>query len=243
MRSFASTGLLIFPLFLLFCSDGSKRDIRAYYFPLETLQEGRVYQYESLENGIPTMEYWFYQTSRQGKDLFLNATYYDHNFEIRQTMREKIVESGALAREYLLFEPDSAAGKAVQNPAVIESGSVFPFQVSDSLGVFLFSLRYHPFADPAATISVIRNRYFRGDAPDLAFQGKTYPCIRMGIREAIGTETEGLTEVEGTGEEWYAKGLGLVYYAKTFSGGKLKLESRLTDIFPIEELTKRSGRQ
>jgi len=240
MRLLPHTCLSAFLLFLISCT-GDKRNIRAYYFPVGALKQGRVYEYERRENGVVSTEYWYYQTIRQDSGLFLVSTYYDRNFEVGQIMREKIVRSGALARDYFLYEPDSTTGKAVQIPTVIESGSVFPFQVSDSLGIFLFSLRYHPVSEPAATISVIRNRYFKGDAPDVEFQGKKYPCIRIGIREAIGTETEGRAEVEGTGEEWYAKGLGLVYSTKTFSGGKLKMETRLKDVFPMTELEKRAG--
>jgi hypothetical protein len=45
--------------------------------------------------------------------------------------------------------------------------------VSDSAGVFLFKLQFHPPDDPKATIYVIRNRRFLGDAPDFELDGKT----------------------------------------------------------------------
>jgi hypothetical protein len=79
-----------------------------------------------------------------------------------------------------------------------------------------------------------------GDAPDFEYDGKNYPCIRFGLVETIGNKKEGIAEVEGKGEEWYAKGLGLVYYRKTYGGGTFKMEARLTDMFPMTELERKA---
>jgi hypothetical protein len=223
------------------CSGDGKRDIRDYYFPIEELRNGKVYEYDLAQGDSSSPEYWFYRSLQRDSGLFLAGTYYDSRFQIGQIVREKIVDNGSLARGYFLYEADFETGKQIQTTAVIEAPNVFPFKVKDSTGVFRFRLRYHPAADTTATIYLIRNRLFLGDAPAFEFQGETYPCIRFGLLEVIGNEKEGIAEIKGKGEEWYAKGLGLVYYRKTFgSKGQVKFEYRLKDIFPMSELEKRA---
>jgi hypothetical protein len=235
--------LVAFTLVLLAaCSpNDGKRPIRDFYFPVENLNGGRVYEYETTQNGNKTPEYWYYRTFPRDSGFFMAATNYDHQFQIVQIRREKIVETGVQARDYFLYEPDTASGKLKQIQARIESADLFPFRVTDSLGVFLFRLKYHPVGDSASTNYVIRNRRYLGDGPAFHFQDKDYPCIRFGIREVVGNEKEGAWEAEGLGEEWYAKGLGLVYFRKNYNKGQLIIESRLKDQFSMKELEKRAG--
>lgn len=222
------------------CTGNGKRDIKAYYFPVDELRRGLVYEYEVTQNGISTPEYWFYRSAVRDSGVFLSSTYYDRFFRIGQICREKIVENGTQAREYLLFEPDSVSGEQIQTRASISAPDIFPFQVKDSTGVFLFTVSFHPPDDSLATIYVIRNRRFLGDAPPYDILDKKLPCIRFSLTEAIGNKKEGNTEVEGKGEEWYAKGIGLVRYRKTYGSGSLKIEGRLVGIYPMSELEKKA---
>lgn len=228
--------------FLLFfaCSDG-KRDIRDYYFPVETLQDGQVYAYVSAEGDTSEHRYWYYRAFDRDSGVFIAGTQYDRHFEIIQMLREKIVDNGSRARNSFLYETDTSTGVAKPIPVQIESPDLFPFKVTDSLGVFLFSLKYHPLFDTSSTIYIIRNRRFLGDGPDFEFAGKKYPTVRFSLHEAIGNEKLGASEVEGFGEEWYAKGLGLVYYQKSFAEGKIRYVFRLQEIFPMTELERRAG--
>ncbi len=240
MRIFLSGSVLLAAIFLLACQSDGKRNIRAYYFPAEDLHDGQVYQYAVTQNGSTANEYWYYHSFLRDSGLFLTATNYDRNYQISQIATEKLFESGAVSRDYFVYEPDTVSGKAVQVRTTIESANVFPFRVTDSLGIFLFRLHYAPANDTATKIYLIRNRRFLGDGPDFEFKGKSYPCIRFGLREVVGNDKEGTSEVEGTGEEWYAKGLGLVYSRKTF--GDYHLESKLTDRFPMTVLEQRAGK-
>jgi len=151
------------------------------------------------------------------------------------------VESGVLMRDYFLYEPDTSTGVLSRTQASLRSPFVFPFEVTDSLGVYLFHLSYVPDHLPEATIYVIRNRRYLGDGPLFDFNGKAYPTIRMGVREVVGHDQEGSAEVEGTGEEWYAKGLGLVYWEKRFGQFGLERAYRLKEVISMEELEQRSA--
>jgi hypothetical protein len=222
------------------CSRG-KRNIRPYYFPALDLMEGKVYVYDLARADSSSPEYWYYRGFVRDSGIFLSATNYDNQFNIRQITREKHVESGVLMRDYFLYEPDTSTGALSRTQASLRSPSVFPFEVTDSQGVYLFHLSYVPDHLPEATIYVIRNRRYLGDGPLFDFNGRSYPTIRMGVRDAVGYDQEGSAEVEGTGEEWYAKGLGLVYWEKRFGRFGLERTYRLKEIISMEELERRSA--
>ncbi|MBL7774763.1 MAG: hypothetical protein JNK89_02105 [Saprospiraceae bacterium] len=237
----AASVFLTFVVFLfLACTDG-KRNIRDYYFPVYDLQKGLVYAYAAEEGDSTDRRYWFYNSFVRDSGTFLVGTQYDRYFAINQIVREKIVDNGSLARNTFLYELDTASGKAIPVRAVIESANLFPFQVTDSLGIFLYSLHYTPPTDTGATIALVRNRRFLGDGPPFQFQGKSYPTVRFGLQEAIRHNAEGSAEIEGSGEEWYAKGLGLVYFRKSFGpGGAIRYAYRLTETFSMQELERRA---
>lgn len=235
------------PLALFICclqackQDAPKRDIRAYYYPAEHLRAGRVYEY--VNTGLseePVSEYWYYRAFPRDSGLFLSATFYDQHFQIGQIAREKIVATGALARECFLYEPDTITRQQAPVPVSIQSPNVFPFQVSDSTGVFLYKLQYHPIWEPDATVTLVRNRRFLGDGPMFKFNGKQYPSIRFDVREKISNDHDEENTVEAYGEEWYAYGIGLVYSRKTYGAGELTVENRLNSIFTMPELERRA---
>lgn len=230
-------------LLLTACTDpDGRRDIRSFYFPVMDLQGGQVYEYALQTNGTTVSDYWYYKSFVRDSGVFLAATNYDQFFQVNQITRELITPTGAVARDYLLYEQDTVRGVAVQAPAQLIAPDVFPFSVKDSLGVFLFNVSYHPVSDPESNIYLIRNRRYIGDGPPFQFKGKNYATIRMAVKEAIGNEKEGSAEIEGSGEEWYAQTLGLVYFIKKYGkNGEITREYRLKDIFDMTELERRGA--
>jgi hypothetical protein len=241
MRFWVGLGVICL-VFVLACKGGSKRDIRDYYFPVEELRKGQVYEYDLVQGDSSSPEYWYFRAFQRDSGLFLAGTFYNERFEIGQIIRVKIADEGVEARSYYIYDADFETGKQIQTNAVIESPEVFPFQVKDSAGVSVFKLKYHPAGDPEVTIQLTRSRIFLGNAPDFEFNGDLYPCVRFGLTEEIGTGKIGKGKLSGSGEEWYAKGLGLVYYRKTLGSKKAKVEYayRLKDIFPMSEFEKRA---
>jgi hypothetical protein len=242
MRFYTSLGILYLS-FLVACKKDDRRDIRDFYFPVEDLRRGQVYEYDLAQGDSSSPEYWYFRTFQRDSGVFLAGTYYDSRFQIGQIIRQKVSEEGIFAREYSIYDPDFETGKQIQTTAVIESPDVYPFRVQDSVGVSVFSLHYQPATDPSTTIYLTRKRLFLGDAPDFEFQGDTYSCVRFGLLESVGTKKGGDDMLKGRGEEWYAKGLGLVYYKKTFGGKKSRVEFayRLKDVFPMSELEKKAA--
>jgi hypothetical protein len=223
------------------CATSSDINLRPYYFPVENLKIGRVYRYETTQNDLSMAEYGYFKTLERDTGVFLASTFYDQNFSITQIRSEKITPSGSIAKDCFLFEPDKKTDNFLRVQSTVKSPDLYPFRVSDTLGIYLYSLSYHPKNDTTSTNYIIRNRRYLGTGGPFILNEISYPCIRMEIREIIGNEQEGSWETEGIGEEWYARGLGLVYYRKSYDQGKLILETKLKETFPMSELEKRAG--
>ncbi len=228
--------------FLTSCNDGGRRDIEAYYFPVKELRKGQVYEYAVSNKDSISLEYWYYRGFVRDSGLFLSGTFYDQNFQIGQIVREKITKSGAIAKECNLYEPELETEQGqTQIRTNIESPNLFPFSVRDSSGIFEFKLHFTPPDDPGTVIFLNRKRRYIGNAPDFEFDGQNYPCIQFAFYESISSQKEGRPELETFGEERYAKGLGLVYYSKSYGKNAFKVEGRLTDIFTMGELEEKAS--
>ncbi len=246
MRGYLFALLLGLGFTQMSCLSEGTDDIRAYYFPVEHLRKGQVYEYEVTQNGITAPEYWYFRGFQRDSGLFLAATYYDQGFQIGHIAREKITEKSVLLRSYFFYETDSTRlnddnGGQVQAEATIEQATVFPFDAGDSSKVYVFSLSYRPATDPGSEVEIRRERRYLGPAPDFEFRGKKIKCIRFSLRETVGNTDTRLPELSATGEEWYARGLGKVRYRKVYGEGAVTLEATLKDIFPMSELERRAA--
>lgn len=231
---FRFTLAALFFQFLSSCEPGDgRRDIRDYYFPLKALADGLVYEYRPVSNDSMTPVYWYYRSFRQDEGIFLTGTYYEYDLVPLQFIREELVRNGMLLDDIYLYEPDSA-GRQLKVPVDILAGNAFPFEVSDSSGVFLYKIRWQPPSDPGATMTLIKNRRFLGDTT-LTAGGETYTGIAFEVRELFEREKNGVFEQEFSGLELYAKGVGLVYYKKEVTEN-LVLEYYLADRYSMTEL-------
>jgi hypothetical protein len=235
--------LKIILLALVFGACDGRRNVRDFYYPVDQLHDGQVYVYDLVAGQDTVRDYWYFRTFVRDSGIFLAATNYAPNFEVSQIVREKITPSGSLAREYIMYESDSATNKSITLRTKIDAPDVFPFEVRDSLGVFLFSISYWLRETPNTRQYVIRNRRYLGAGPDFELAGKKYPTIRFGIRELVGNEQEGSLEIPGRGEEWYAEGIGLVHFEKTYGERNLLTRSYwLRERISMSELENRARR-
>mgnify|MGYP007070993234 CR=1 FL=1 len=217
----------------------TEKPLEGYYFPIKSLKNGLVYAYQPLGPDSAAVEYWYFRSENRGGRPWLVSQFYRPDFSVGQLVEEEIFENGAVARNILLFEKDSASGKSVQIPTTIREGNVFPFEKLDSTENLRFSLDWHPLKDPAATIFLKRTRQFAGESEPFFFKNKSQKTVRFVLREVVGNQNEGNSEVEGHGGEVYAAGLGLVFYKKEFDGG-LTMAYRLVDTFSMAELERRA---
>ena len=225
-----------FIIVLASCSGwGGKQNIQAYYYPLRELKTPQVYEYRAVGNDSLPPYYWYFQTIKQSGGTFLTGNFYDHDFMVRQLTSERIVKSGALMEQYLLYETDST-GQAQPMTADIEAPNVFPFEVTDSNVIYLFKVKWADWKDSTTTTTLVRNRSFRG-FKKYEFKGKEYECAEFAVRDLIDNfeEKKGHIEPQYEGTELYAKGIGLVRTSKQLTP-TLQVTYALYDIYEMNKL-------
>lgn len=221
----------------LACQNEPDLPTKAYYYPLDGLHEGLVYEYRSLQQEADPPFYRYFRAMDQDTALYLTAMEYDLDYLPFQFVREEVVSNGAQQVDYFLYETDST-GFQNQIPVAVESGNVFSFDWKKEQVLF-YQIKYSLPAEPGSVYTLIRNRQYISDT-SWTYRGKTYDAMRIYVRELIDLEKDGHTEHEFDGEEIYAKGLGLVYYRKNVTN-EFITEYHLVDRYPMEELEKRFG--
>jgi hypothetical protein len=215
----------------------SVKNIRDFYFPLDSLEEGLVYEYQAVGNDSMSNMYSYYRTVTSMEETFLVGVQYDPFFQPSQLSREKLVSNGVKLVESFLYVHDST-GKSTQIPVEIESGVTFPFEVRDSGGIFLYNVRWFDQAGDSSTYTrVIRNRKYEKDTT-ISYKGETHPAVLFSVKELVENYQEGFWEKEFDGKEIYAKNLGLVYFKKDIADD-FQLEYALLDRYPMEVLEKK----
>lgn len=235
--------LLVFAiLFSIACQPKKKKEnIKAYYFPIEQLKEVSVYEYHSVNKDSLQIEYWIYKTEENDTATYLTGKFYDDQFYLLQSFTEEIVGNGSLMQDYFLYAFDTT-GNPIRIPTEILVPNVYPFEVQEAGGIFLFKLKWNAESENATT-TLIRNRRYIGKTNYL-YKGKSQNCIEFELREIIDLhiEGDGHTEPELTGEELYAKDIGLIYYKKQISESQV-LEFELVDIYDLEKFEEKLNEQ
>jgi hypothetical protein len=191
--------------------------IKEYYYPLDSLQEGWVYEYTNRENG--NRQYWYLKVVPDENDVrHLVTTIYTGAYHQESISREWIIQEGCVLKDNRFFQLDSAAGKMVQVEAAVKQNVIFPFKgyVSDSIS-YRYHIEYGALPDTNYRIRFIRDRYFKGLGKKM-IGGKEYEvamfenlCHYRVANEKAG----GLWQYDSLPEqEWYAKGIGLVYQSR-----------------------------
>lgn len=223
------TGLLFFATG---CREtNGKRSIEAFYFPLGDLQDGLVYEYRSVGNPADPPMYWYYKSVSEGEKTYLIGMGYDPDFSPDQFIRELRVDNGMKLVDFYTYEKDPD-GNSQKVQATIEAGNVFPFTVTAQPGVLLTSLQWESPSD-SARINLVRNRQYDGDTT-IQFAGKSYDAIRFHTIELVEHDEEGRLPLEFSGEEIYARGLGLVYLKKDISR-EWQMRYQLEEVYEMEK--------
>jgi len=211
-----------------------------YYYPVDNLMEGMVYEYHSpLQDGVQHPPYYWYYRKVVGEDgtEALVGVFYNHELEIEQMVRERVVTNGVKTEDVRLYEYD-AQGTRYDIQAEIKEGTAFLFEADESK-VLPYILTWRSKTDPDASTILTRGRAFRGFTK-CDFKEKKYDCAVFEIGDKIEADhdTEGGQVLEWTATEHYAKGVGLVYSKKTIPQvGEIEYE--LVARYPMTELEKK----
>lgn len=230
---------LSFPfLFAIYSCNNSPRNIESYYFPIESLKAGKIYEYQSVGNEHDPPFYWHYQSVEENGITYLKGTYFDHDFNPFQMITEEQVSNGMLLQEFSWFEPDTTGNQA-KVAVNIESGNVFSFEIKEPANVLLSSFSWQPLLDSSMIITFIRNRQYESDTV-FSFQNKQYKSLKFYVRELIDQDQEGHLEQEYEASEIYAEGIGLVYFQKDIAAD-WKMAYKLTNIYDPSAFEKKYG--
>ncbi|MBI5916988.1 MAG: hypothetical protein HY842_16580 [Bacteroidetes bacterium] len=228
MKYLAAIGLVAVSVVFFSCKN---EGLRSYYYPLDDLETGKVYEYGPLADELDPPVYWHYKSVTEGGIRYLLGTSYGPQFSPDQFVREEEVPNGMLLTDFYLYEMDST-GESQKIQGEIEAANVFPFTVSQPPGVLLTSLHWRPLGD-SSSITLVRNRQYDRDTT-YVFNGKTLPAVKFNTRELVDQEEVGHLELEFGGMEIYAEGLGLVYFRKDISNER-RIEYELKAVYGVEE--------
>lgn len=231
-----SISLLICLFFALSSCGEDRTDIRDYYFPLRQLDDGLVYEYGVVGQDSMVPDYWYYRSEVSDTSLHLISVLYDENFYQSQLSVQEMVSNGMMAISLKLFTPDTL-GTQNSHDANILSPAVFPFQVVQDKGLFLYKVRYQLPGENGST-TLILNRQYAGET-SYTYNGKDYPAVRFRLKGLAEIEdaSGGGIEPSFSGEEVYVKGMGLVYYSRIF--GADTLAYALREQYGMEQLEER----
>lgn len=237
----AYLGIWLVLFSLTSCQGGGAQDIRDYYYPLRALEEGVVYEYRSPAIDSLTPAYWYHRSFIQDNGVYLTSTYYEHELEPLQLVKEEVVSNGMLVKDVYLYEPSDNTGRQERIKVSVLQGAAFPFAVSDSSGVFLYKVRWAPPQDSGATYTVIKNRRYTGDTL-VNVMGEEREAVVFQVKELLEYDKNGVFEKQYDGQEVYAKGLGLVYYSKTVDD-QMSWDYALVNHYPMDTLEQQFKQQ
>ncbi len=228
-------------LLLAACNDNAPRDIRDYFFPLRELTDGLVYEYRDVRHDSLTPDFWYYRTLPTDTAYYFTKAYYQNDFVPRNLYRERMVNNGILLEDLYLYETDST-GLQTPAKATVLSANVFPFEVGAVPDeVFIYQVRFQLPSQPHGTTTLLINRRFAGDTT-YVFEDKTYPAIRFDIKGTVDQRDSIIGDIEPrfTGQEVYAKDLGLVLYARDYGAAGGGFRHQLVRRYPMQELERKA---
>ena len=230
------SGYVIFFLALMLGSCSSYGPNADYYYPVANISDGMVYSYESVGEMQQPPHYWFYRSIKSADSLVLTSTFYSADFEQRQFVKERIVESGSLMRDLRLFTPTEGASGAVI--ADVLAPALFSFESPDTSRVLVnaVSFRQIPDQDSSALYTLTRNRRFVKDT-SFILSGKPIPSQLWSVRELTEQDSLGVLALESQAVEIYAKDIGLVYRERMYSDGSQEAY-RLNGRFSMDSLVR-----
>jgi len=195
--------------------------------------DGKVYEYRALDDSLPPF-YWYFRTTISRGDTIVTSEYFDHTFTIQQLTNEEIVDNGVIMNDFYLYETDTLTGIQERNPVRVEVDNVYPFEVTDSTGLFLYKIYWKDFNNPQQRYRLIKNRHFMG-MDTYKYKGQLVDCARFFIKELLEIEEVGFQEISYNSTELYAEHIGLIYFKKEI-GADIVQEYELAAIYDMATL-------
>lgn len=206
------------------CKKNNDTSIKDYYYPYEKIAKNGslIYEYHSLNDSFGANHWKFSAHTEENGAFIMDGIYYEDDGQVQQHTQETIISKGVFADSIQLFSYDTL-GNQYTFHGNISASKLFGFEIKPGDEVF-FQVSFEGLPPDNATSTLSRYRHFVGDTSITVF-GKTYECLRFETRELYdqGTDEEGYVQPMVASKEYFAKGVGLVYYEKQISD-RLKLQ-------------------
>jgi len=227
--------LITFSILLLNSCD-DRKNIEEYYFPIEELKRGKVYQYLTIDvdnNDTLFSRYSYSNTIETDSGVFFIQNKYDQTFFNDQLVTNEIVSNGVMIKsnQFMAVVPEKENQQIIQ-AEIIKNGA-FPFSVSPTGGVTPMEMLLTDPKDSKEKIKLIRERKYLGDTI-YTFRGVDLPAVVFAANEIrqFRHEDDGDFDHTSFATEIYAKGIGLISRKYNITDGQL--ESVLYDTFSME---------
>lgn len=195
-----------------------------YYFPLDQFPIGGVtYRYRNMRDTLADPEIWHYQKVAPRRMLSVNKDAEGHDLLYQY---DRFTPTGVVTDSLILFFQDALEHKH-RIPVKVIAPNRFPFDAVDSTKVWLTHLDWRQPKDSLHVVLERRRRYL--GPVTWTYEGRSIPAVRFRTEDKLETEEVGWTNSAWTGEEIYAKGIGLVYYRRNIAEGmvlEFALETR-----------------
>lgn len=219
--------------FSLGCNRSTPQSIDRFYYPVNDLNEGLVYHYQTITKDQPPISsYWLFKSNIINGEIQFTGQYYDATKTVGQFFRQRIVSTGALLEDYKFYVGRDTSDHVLPIDVEIDYPNAFPFEVYDTIGVYLYKLSFIAPGDSSIN-TIIRNRRFVG-YESWNHNGKSYPAIKFRLLERIENDNNGVLTIDMKGYEIYAEGIGLVFSKKESMDGT-SIEERLIERMKVEE--------
>lgn len=227
---------IVSSLVFSFCGNSGYTNIEEYYFPIETLKEGKVYEYRisDITGEQTSSRYKYYTTVETDSGKYFINNNYDPTFFNDQYVLNEVVGNGILVKEYRMMALIPEKEQQIVKSEIVKNNA-FPFEVRKEGGVTQMEMKFSDPRDEKEKIRFIRERKYLGDTI-FTFQGKDLPAVVFAANEIreFTHEEDGDFDNTTFATEIYAKGLGLV--SRKYNIGDVQLESLLYDTFSMAKL-------
>lgn len=218
-------------IFLTNCKNPveNPQDLSEYYLPVTSFpKEGMIYTYRNVLDTSADHEVWQHTLTSKNHITSIN---YDSRQQVVQKQYEQLVYNGVIIDSLTLFFAKDSGGVEKIRVKIL-SASRFPFDATDSIKVWLTKLEWWQPGDSLHVVLERRRRYM--GQTTWSSGGQSMSAIRFRTEDKFETEEAGWTTSEWTGEEIYAKDIGLVHYRRNISD-QLRLEFDLESRRPVRE--------
>jgi hypothetical protein len=224
------------------CREDNKPSHKSYYFPIDQLSDTAVYIYEIDHNGEKYKHYYQLNTSHMEGKTFLSTLAFDRYFDLSEQVLEEITDNGAQVIYYRVTEKDENNQSYISPEAKLEYSAVFSWKFEENKPI-TWQFHYDSELYANTDVWVTRYREFRGKMTNINYDSKSYPSMELRDQYIIEYKDR-IHKSEGTTfdfrqRSYYAKGLGMIGFEKTFDGDIIK--GQLVEIIPNREFGKRES--